>query len=243
MSPSVRTPEVLAVQAIVDQEAPRGRQRRVLEAGCGSLSHLALHGDHVTGIDISAEQLARNPALAEKIHGDLERYPLPAAAYDLVISWDVLEHLPAPERALENLARSLAPGGLMILAVPNRDSIKGLVTRLTPHAFHVWAYRRLWGVERAGEGDRAPFRTFLRPAASAHGIRDFARRHELVIRCAMAYESLMQRKLRRDQPLVDLAYRAVGLCTRLVTGGRLDPIPSDLLFVLQRPHPDAGQRS
>ena len=234
MSGVVRTPEVEAVQALVDQEAPRGRPRRVLEAGCGSLSHLALAGDHVTGIDISVEQLARNAALAEKIHGDLESYPLPAAAYDLVISWDVLEHLPAPERALENLARSLAPGGLLILAFPNRDSIKGLVTRLTPHRFHVWAYRRLWGVERAGEGDRAPFRTFLRPAVSGAGIRAFADRHRLQIRRAIAYESLMQRRLRKNHPLVDLAYRGVGGLFRLLTGGRLDPIPSDLLFVLQR---------
>jgi len=235
MSPAVRTPEIETVQAIVDAAAPRGRQRRVLEAGCGSLSHLTLHGDRVTGIDISKEQLARNAALAEKIHGDLERYPLPAAAYDLVISWDVLEHLPAPERALENLARALAPGGLMILALPNRDSIKGLVTRLTPHAFHVWAYRQLWGVERAGEGDRAPFRTFLRPATSARAIREFADRHGLVTRSAIAYESLMQQKLRRDHRLADLAFGLAGVLVRGASFGRVDPIPSDLLFVLERP--------
>jgi SAM-dependent methyltransferase len=235
MSPSIRTPEIAAVQALVDELAPRGRPRRVLEAGCGSLSHLSLHGDHVTGIDISVEQLARNSALAEKIHGDLESYPLPAGAYDLVISWDVLEHLPAPERALENLAGALAPGGLMILAVPNRDSIKGLVTRLTPHGFHVWAYRHLWGVERAGEGDRAPFRTFLRPATSAAAIREFARRHGLVTRCAIAYESLMQQKLRREHRLADWAFAVAGALARGVSFGRVDPIPSDLLFVLQRP--------
>jgi SAM-dependent methyltransferase len=235
MSRVYRTPEIEAVQAMVDALAPRGRPRRVLEAGCGSLSHLTLHGDHVTGIDISAEQLARNPALAEKIHGDLERYPLPAAAYDLVISWDVLEHLPAPELALANLARALAPGGLLILALPNRDSIKGLVTRATPHSFHVWAYRRLWGVERAGEGDRAPFRTFLRPATSARAIREFAARHGLAVRQAISYESLMQLKLRREHRLVDLGFGLAGAALRLVTRGRVDPIPSDLLFVFQKP--------
>jgi len=235
MSGVTRTPEIAAVQAIVDELKPDGRQRRVLEAGCGSLSHLMLHGDHVTGIDISAEQLERNPALAEKIHGDLESYPLPPQAFDLVISWDVLEHLPAPERALENLARALAPGGLLILALPNRDSLKGLVTRLTPHRFHVWAYRRLWGVERAGEGDRAPFRTFLRPATAARAIREFAARQGLVTRQAISYQSLMQRRLRRNHRLVDLAFGLAGAGTRLLTLGRVDPIPSDLLFVFQKP--------
>jgi SAM-dependent methyltransferase len=235
MSGPVRTAEVAAVQALVDaQSPPAGQPRRVLEAGCGSLSHLRLAGAHVTGIDISAAQLDRNPALDVKILGDLESYPLPAGAFDLVISWDVLEHLPAPERALANLAHALAPGGLLVLALPNRDSLKGLVTRLTPHRFHVWAYRRLWGIERAGEGDRAPFRTFLRPAVSAPAIRDFARRHALVIRSDMAYESLMQRRLRKNHPLVDLAFRAIG-GLRFLTGGRVDPTASDVLFVLERP--------
>jgi SAM-dependent methyltransferase len=230
----MKTPEVLAVQAVVDAKAPAGRPRRVLEAGCGSLSHLTLHEDHVTGIDISAAQLARNPALEERIHGDLERYPLPPAAFDLVISWDVLEHLPAPERALANLAQALAPGGLLVLAFPNRSSVKGLVTRLTPHRFHVWAYRRLWGVERAGEDDRAPFKTYLRPAMAPGAIWDFARREGLVVLQDQAYESLMQRRLRKNHPLVDLGFRVIGASVRLLTRGRIDPTPSDLIFVLER---------
>jgi SAM-dependent methyltransferase len=231
----MRTPEMLAVQAVVDARAPAGRRRRVLEAGCGSLSHLTLHQDHVTGIDISAAQLARNPVLEERIQGDLERYPLPAGAFDLVISWDVLEHLPAPELALTNLARALAPGGLLVLAFPNRSSIKGFVTRLTPHRFHVWAYRWLWGIERAGEDDRAPFKTFLKPAMAPEAIREFARREGLVIVHDMAYESLMQRRLRKNHRVVDLGYWLIGAGVRLVTGGRLDPTPSDLIFVLERP--------
>jgi SAM-dependent methyltransferase len=234
MTPTA-TPEVARVQALVDAARPAGRPRRVLEAGCGSLSHLSLSGDHVTGIDISLEQLARNEGLAVKIHGDLETYPLPAGVFDLVISWDVLEHLSAPERALANLAKSLAPGGLLILALPNRSSVKGLVTRLTPHAFHVWTYRALWGVERAGEGDRAPFRTFLRPTVAPAAIREFARRSGLAIRLEATYESLMQHRLRKNHVLVDFGFRIVGAAGRLLSAGRADPTHSDVLFVLERP--------
>jgi SAM-dependent methyltransferase len=227
--------EMKVVQRIVDQHAPGNRPREVLEAGCGSLSHLILAGDHLTGIDVSEQQLERNAALAVKIHGDIESYPLPEGAFDLVISWDVLEHLPGPERALENLARTLRPGGLLVLAFPNRDSVKGLATRLTPHGFHVWAYRRLWGVERAGEGDRAPFRTFLRPAIAVPAIRRFAREHGLEIVHEHLYESLMQIRLRKRHPVANVAFAVIGALGRLVSGGRRDPTHSDVIFILKRP--------
>ena len=227
--------EMKLVQRIVDAHAPANRAREVLEAGCGSLSHLILAGDHLTGIDVSEQQLARNTALAVKIRGDIESYPLPERAFDLIISWDVLEHLPAPERALTNLARALRPGGLLVLAFPNRDSVKGLVTRLTPHGFHVWAYRRLWGAERAGEGDRAPFRTFLRPAIALSAMHRFAEEEGLEIVHEHAYESLMQIRLRKAHPLANVGLGVIGALGRFLSGGRQDPNHSDVIFVLKRP--------
>jgi len=227
--------EMQLVQRIVDAHAPGGRPREVLEAGCGSLSHLVLDGARLTGIDLSEQQLARNDALAVKIRGDIESYPLPAAAFDLIISWDVLEHLPAPERALKNMASALRPGGLLVLAFPNRDSVKGLVTRLTPHGFHVWAYRRLWGVERAGEGDRAPFRTFLRPAIALPAMRRFAAAEGLEIVHQQAYESVMQIRLRKAHPLANVGLGVIGALGRLLSGGDRDPTHSDVIMVLKRP--------
>src|SRR5579862_6866063 len=83
----------------------KGRDRlKVLEAGCGSSSHVRLPGTvHAVGIDISAEQLAKNTAVQEKILGDIQQYRLPRGEFDVTVCWMVLEHLSNPGDALLNL--------------------------------------------------------------------------------------------------------------------------------------------
>jgi hypothetical protein len=41
-------------------------------------------------------------------------------------------------------------------------STKGLLTKLTPHRFHIWCYRTLFRIETAGQEGYAPFPTRLR---------------------------------------------------------------------------------
>ena len=102
---------------------------------------------HLVGIDISAEALAKNENVDERILGDIQTYPLPVGSFDAVLCWWVLEHVRRPEAALRNMARSLSPGGLLVLSVPRLWSIKGIEgARLTPHRFHIWAYRNLLGM-------------------------------------------------------------------------------------------------
>src|SRR5262249_2218950 len=49
---------------------------------------------------------------------DLKRERLSPAAYDAVICFDVLEHIPRPMRALDAISRSLRPGGLLFVHAP-----------------------------------------------------------------------------------------------------------------------------
>ncbi|MBU0515893.1 MAG: class I SAM-dependent methyltransferase, partial [Proteobacteria bacterium] len=46
---------------------------------------------------------------------------------DLISLWEVLEHIVEPRPLLAEVARLLAPGGVVLILVPNRDA---LVTRL-----------------------------------------------------------------------------------------------------------------
>ena len=169
----------------------------MLEAGCGSAGHVRFpEGAVVTGIDLSEKQLARNPIVDEKIVGDVQYHPLQSEAFDLVVCWDVLEHLERPALALANLAGALKPGGLLLLAFPNADSLKGLAAKATPYRFHVWLYRHVVGTPHAGTEDVGPFPTYfrstMRPAAverllTERGLRPVYRR---------LYESLMQEDVR-----------------------------------------------
>jgi 2-polyprenyl-3-methyl-5-hydroxy-6-metoxy-1,4-benzoquinol methylase len=119
---------------------------RVLDAGCGSDSARAgfpvpdaFNDAHVVGIDVSSEALDRNVLLDERIVADLQSWRAPAQSYDVVVSWDVLEHLSDPMRAVRNLAQAVAPGGILVIGIPHVWSLKGLVTKLTPFWFHRFA--------------------------------------------------------------------------------------------------------
>jgi SAM-dependent methyltransferase len=145
-------------------ESPSGAlQARVLDAGCGMQTAAGLPtAAYVVGIDISQAALDRHHGLDERIVGDIERYPFESGEFDLVVCHDVLEHLDDPVAALRNLARAVKPGGEIDIQMPILWSAKGLLTKLTPHGFHVWVYRRLFHFEHAGEEGYGPFPTTLR---------------------------------------------------------------------------------
>jgi 2-polyprenyl-3-methyl-5-hydroxy-6-metoxy-1,4-benzoquinol methylase len=98
---------------------------RVLDLGCsgGRLAErMRGRGHWVTGVD-----LFDLPGVRERVDrfviADLDR-GLPAGLgddgpYDVVVAADVLEHLRAPERLLEQIRSVMAPGGTLIVSVPN----------------------------------------------------------------------------------------------------------------------------
>jgi SAM-dependent methyltransferase len=79
-----------------------------------------------------------------------------------VICQDMLEHLPRPRAALLNMARSLVPGGEIIIACSNPASVKGVVTKFTPHRFHRFVYKRGWFGYHYRGPDGPPFKTYMR---------------------------------------------------------------------------------
>ncbi len=62
-----------------------------------------------------------------------------------VVSWDVLEHVPELNRALQAIRSRLAPGGILIAVVPVYDGPLGwLVGLLDRDPTHVWKRSRRW---------------------------------------------------------------------------------------------------
>src|SRR5437588_4454211 len=141
---------IVKLQLLVDKLLNDRRNIKVLEAGCGSYSYINMPENtscYVVGIDISEEQLRKNSVIHEKIIGDIETYQFSSSEFDLIVCWWVLEHLPHPEKALNNFLKCIKENGLIVLAVPNVISIKGLVTKYTPFWFHKWVYRSFFGVQ------------------------------------------------------------------------------------------------
>src|SRR5438105_3798506 len=101
-----------------------GQGRRLLDVGAadGLLSrHLTDAGWRVTGIE-SDEALANagRPYCERMVVSDLDRdAPDFDAPFDAIVYGDVLEHLVDPLRTVQALNRSLAPGGRVVISVPN----------------------------------------------------------------------------------------------------------------------------
>lgn len=107
------------------QALPPAGARTALEIGCGSgqnLDRLAGLGLDVAGVepDAAACAAARGRGL-DVWQGVAEALPGPVAAqrYDLVVLTHVLEHCLNPGLALAQAAGRLAPGGRMVVEVPN----------------------------------------------------------------------------------------------------------------------------
>ncbi len=110
----------------------------VLDVGCGSegpttLNHrrenlfrpLLARSQQLDGLDPGPD-VNSHPGLTNRWHSTLEDAPIPPGSYDLIISFNVFEHVGEPARFLNAVARALKPDGV--------------VWAMTPHGNHPFAW-------------------------------------------------------------------------------------------------------
>jgi 2-polyprenyl-3-methyl-5-hydroxy-6-metoxy-1,4-benzoquinol methylase len=102
-------------------------QGRLLEvgAGAGGLVRVARErGWTVHATEVSESGLEQLRATgAEVFAGDVVDARYPDGHFDLVVSLEVIEHLPAPAPHLRELCRVTRPGGLLLLSTPNFNGV------------------------------------------------------------------------------------------------------------------------
>jgi 2-polyprenyl-3-methyl-5-hydroxy-6-metoxy-1,4-benzoquinol methylase len=101
---------------------------RLCDVGCADGQFLTLAasaGWRPFGIELNPPAAAAARARgAEVAVGLLEALDdLPFGQFDLVTSWDVLEHTPDPRPFAQHLARLLRPGGTLVVTTLNYDSL------------------------------------------------------------------------------------------------------------------------
>jgi 2-polyprenyl-3-methyl-5-hydroxy-6-metoxy-1,4-benzoquinol methylase len=116
----------------------RMRPERILDIGCGC----GFHDEEMAGYDFvrqvdaidysiqsikKADEAYPHPRVRRRV-ADLETDD-PGPIYDLVVSFQVLEHLADPARYFEYCLRACRPGGLIAIATPNVDRLDNRIRR------------------------------------------------------------------------------------------------------------------
>jgi len=124
-----------------------GRRGLVLELGCGDGSvsvRLASMGLRVVASDFAVAPLravresVRHEDLGlSLVNADAQQLPVPDASFDAVVCLEVLEHVPSPERVIDEVRRILRPGGLALLSVPNLVSPAEMLHQLKHLVFYI----------------------------------------------------------------------------------------------------------
>lgn len=111
--------------------------RRVLDAGAGAGTFarmLADRGFGVTATDASKQAVAvmRGRGI-DAVEADVSALPFPGGAFEAVVLGEVLEHVEQDGAALSEVARVLAPGGVLALSVPRNPAWFGASDRWAGH--------------------------------------------------------------------------------------------------------------
>lgn len=194
---------------------------RLLDAGAGELKNRQYCG-HLSYVsqDFCQYQGAGGGAPDEGIHSngwdttridlvsDIAAIPAPDASFDAILCSEVLEHVPEPTHALDEFARLLKPGGVMILTAPFASNV------------HMAPYHYCSGFSRYWYEHHLPQRGFRIETLTANGDWYALLRQEITrlgglerqrsnwswpFAYAYALLGLAYFKLRRDKRAEDLA--------------------------------------
>ena len=227
---------LLAVHHVLDTVLPPG-PLAIYEAGGGSTSYMPpglLERSAITVVDIDADQIARCDYATTKRVGDIQTLRFEPGQFNLVVCFNVIEHLPDVESTLRGFAEALRPGGLLFIGAPNPRSLSGVVTRMAPHWFHVWYYRHVLKDERAGQPGCAPFPTIFHPLVTLSRLQAFVAGLGFDALYAKVYESLRYPDMRERVPTLGRTLDAAALMMNAALLGRVDVRHGDYHIVFRK---------
>ena len=101
---------------------------RILEIGCGIgtvVYELSEKGHDIAGIDISGEAIDYGRKKYSDIHLEVqaaETLPYEDESFEVVLSFDLFEHIAAIDKHISEVRRVLRPGGYYLFQTPNKCS-------------------------------------------------------------------------------------------------------------------------
>jgi SAM-dependent methyltransferase len=125
--PDAQAHELVAAEHLARYRwaARLARDRRVLDAACGEGYGTAMLRDagarEAAGVDVDAETVehARSRYGLDIRCADIAKLPWADGAFDLVVSFETIEHVEDAPRAVAELRRVLADDGVLVVSTPN----------------------------------------------------------------------------------------------------------------------------
>jgi SAM-dependent methyltransferase len=121
--PSPLRDHILHFEALIEREVARVAESLpqgtcVLDAGAGEGRHARYFRRHrYVGVDLGVGDAAWDYSRLDVV-ADLAALPFRAGCFDACLNIVTLEHVPNPRAVLAEIARTLAPGGRLLLVVP-----------------------------------------------------------------------------------------------------------------------------
>ncbi len=115
------------------------RFRRVLDVGAGAgygSELLSQTAKTTVSLDFAAEALALTP-VRDRVQATAAKLPFGANSFDLVVAFEVIEHIEDWADFLRETRRVLAPGGQLIVSTPNKKYYAEARADSGPNPFHV----------------------------------------------------------------------------------------------------------
>jgi 2-polyprenyl-3-methyl-5-hydroxy-6-metoxy-1,4-benzoquinol methylase len=118
--------------------------KRVLDAGCGTgygTAHLAQSAGRVTGLDVADDAIgfaARSYPLANAtwLRGSCLHLPFVKGAFDLVVAFEVIEHVGDYRTFLDECARVMDRRGILVVSSPNKRYYAESRGQTGPNPYH-----------------------------------------------------------------------------------------------------------
>ncbi len=209
---------------------------KILDAGCGIgwVIRLGSIPSQIIGIDYDKKILEMRQTskgdLAMAIVGDLRTISFKREEFDCIYCFDVLEHISGAKEVIDSCFEWLKPQGLLVLVFPDRETVFGFLTRITPFWFHVAFYKYIKGSQNAGKPGFGPCPTYYDKIVSQRGINEYCYSHNHKV----LLEYGVCQKLFKSEFLDLLLRRVAAKLLYFLSIGRLSDSHNGLVYVIQK---------